>query len=317
MLSGLLGNKVKASYAVFGCGFYDLGSNWKAMIDTMSSFTRTTWLTFLDAGRRESNMKAAYFIEGETNDHYFWPEAVTATLQAVPGTKNQARGPNLNHVQLPNGGTMQSLYFDYYLKGVGSSFATDSISNVVTQADGGKKVYTSIKVPSGVTLDSVKLYYSVPDTTWEFRTWLPINATLESGTTYSAVLSSDLVKKNVDYYAFVTDTRKFSTSSYIYSVSATTEVAADFVPQNKNWFDVVADRTNETIAVDFRLFSDSRVSIMIFDTRGACMKSITYDRVHKGVGSQLIDIRDMRPGIYVVKLMAHGIKQARRINIVR
>ncbi len=317
MLSGMLDNKVKASYAVFGCGFYDKGTFWTAILDTMSDVTRNTWITFLDAGRRESNMKAAYFIEGETNDHFFWPSSVTATLQAVPGVKNQARGPNLNHTQLPAGGTMQQMYFDYYLKKAGSGFATDSISGVVTQTDGSKKIFIGVAVPAGVSLDSVKLYYSIPDTIWEFRTWQPVNAALESGTTYSAVLSSDLVKKNVDYYAFVTDTRNFSTSSYIYSVSAATEIAVNSIPQNKNRFEVVADRAHETIAVEYRLFSATSVSILVFDMRGACVKSIPNDFERAGSNSQVVDIRDVRPGIYVVKLLAQGIMLSRHISIVR
>jgi dienelactone hydrolase len=220
MLSGLLGAKVKASYAVFGCGFYDAGSNWTALIDTMSAVTRTTWLTFLDAGRREPNMKAAYFLEAETDDTFFWPEAVAATVNAVPGIKNHVWGPNLNHNQLPNGPAMVTMYFDYYLKAIGSAFSTVAIPSAALQTDSSRKVLINVTVPGGVTLDSVRLYYSQQAANWQVRNWIPLIAKLETGTTYSAVLSAALVKSHVDYYAFVIDTRKFASSSLMYNAAS-------------------------------------------------------------------------------------------------
>ena len=106
------------------------------MIEALPDSTRNIWLTYFDAGRRAPNIKADYFLEGESNDTFFWPEAVAATVNAIPGTKNHTWGPNLDHTQLPSGGTMQRLHFDYPLKGIGSPFATVNISNVAVQTDG-------------------------------------------------------------------------------------------------------------------------------------------------------------------------------------
>ncbi len=217
-LSGVLGSKVKASWAYLGCGFYDKGSFWKALIDTMSVVTKSTWLTYLDAGRRAPNIKAPYFLEAASNDTYFWPEAVTATLDAIPGIKNHFWGPNLNHQGVAS--PMKQLFFDYYLKGTGYPLASATITQVTSQMDNGKKVFVAASVPAGVTVDSVKLYYSIPDTNWQGRKWMPLEAKLETGTTYSAVLTSDLVSKNVDYYAIVKDNRGVLASSMMLRASA-------------------------------------------------------------------------------------------------
>jgi dienelactone hydrolase len=225
MLSGLLGDKVKAAYAVFGCGFYDKGSFWKTIIADLSAADRNTWLTYLDAGRRAPGMKAAYFLEGETNDTYFWPEAVTATLDAVPGVKNHAWGPNLNHHQMDAGATMQRLWFDYYLKGTGSPFAEVSVNKIEAQKDGSRKIGFDVKLPAGVTVDSARLYYSEVKTDWQSRVWIPIAAKVEAGSGpagYGATLPAELSGKQYDYYALVTDARTVATASAMYNSAATT-----------------------------------------------------------------------------------------------
>ncbi|MRG47535.1 alpha/beta fold hydrolase [Chitinophaga sp. SYP-B3965] len=214
MLAGLLEKKVKAAYAVFGCGFYDLGSFWKEIIRKMPDQDRATWLTHLDAGRRAKHIKAPYFIETGTNDTYFWPEAVMATLREIKGTKNHAWVPNFNHVQGPNGSQMQQLYFDHYLKGIDQPFGKIQISRRKQQADGTEEIYISVNLPSGIQADSVKIYYSDRSANWQARTWLPLPAQATSPNTYKAVLPSTL--KNIDFYAYMKDSRNVVLSSLMY-----------------------------------------------------------------------------------------------------
>lgn len=226
LLTGLLGDKVKAAYAVFGCGFYDKGSFWKDMIAAMPAADRDVWLQYLDAGRRAPNIRAAYFLEGETNDTYFWPEAVGATLDAVIApNKNHAWGPNLNHNQMAAGGTMQRLHFDYYLKGLGNAFATVEVKNIAAQPDGGKKIGFDVKLPSGVVVDSARLWYSEVKPDWQSRVWVPINAKSETGSAYSAILPADIAAKQVNYYVLVTDTRTVATASSMYNSASTTGIS--------------------------------------------------------------------------------------------
>ena len=219
ILSGLLGSKVKAAYAVWGCGFYDLGSFWQELIAAMAPADRETWLTYFDAGRRGPQVKGAYFLEGASNDTYFWPEAVGASIEAVAGDKNHVWGPNLNHQQLPAGSSMQRLHFDYQLKGSGSAFAKATVSLIESQPDGSKQVTIDVAVPVGVSIDSAQLYYSEQGPAWPERQWLALEATPLAGQ-YLATIPTDIASKQINFYAFVTDTRMVSVSSLMFDSSS-------------------------------------------------------------------------------------------------
>ncbi|HTH83646.1 MAG TPA: alpha/beta fold hydrolase [Mucilaginibacter sp.] len=215
-LSGILGKRVKAAYAVFGCGFYEKATFWVKIIADLPDSVRTPWLKYFDAGRRAPGIKAPYFLEATSNDTYFWPESVTATLDVIPGTKNHVWDTNFNHKQQPAGPTMQKLYFDYYLKGVGQPFGTAKITNEKLAADSSKQITIKVDEPKGVTASSVVLYYSVPTDKWQTRVWVPINATAD-GSNYTATIPADLVKKGVNYYAYVTDDRTVAVASNMYN----------------------------------------------------------------------------------------------------
>ncbi len=224
-LTGLLGSKVKAAYAVFGCGFYDKGSFWKNIIAGLSAADRDVWLANLDAGRRAPGIKAAYFLEGETNDTFFWPEAVAATLNAVPGTaKNHVWGPGLNHKQLPAGPAMQRFWFDYHLKGTGSAFSQVAIAASEAVAGKGRKITIAVTPAAGVTIDSVQLQCSGPGTDWQSRVWKAVKAQAVIGGSgaamlFTASIPDSLAGKVADFYAMATDNRGVATGSLMYNTS--------------------------------------------------------------------------------------------------
>jgi dienelactone hydrolase len=216
MLCGLLGDKVKAAYSYWGCGYYDEGSFWQGIIQKMPAVLRQQWLTYFDAGRRAAQIKAHYFIEAASNDTYFWPDAVKATLRAIPGAKNNVWGPNVNHALTPRSSMMQELYFDYYLKDQGSPFITAGISKIDPLNDGSKKISIKLKAPKGIKADTVRLYYSEPAKNWQLRVWVPIVSKKKKKNCYTVVLPADLIRKQVIFYAYVTDSRGVVTSSNLY-----------------------------------------------------------------------------------------------------
>jgi dienelactone hydrolase len=216
MLAGLLGNRIKAAYAVFGCGFYDQGSFWVKIISALPSKERNTWLKYFDAGRRAGHIKAPYFLDAASNDTYFWPEAVTNTLAAISGNKNHLWGPNYNHRQMPNGGNMQHLYFNYYLKGIGKPFGEASIVTDKLQRDSSRKIVIKVDMPAGVAPDSVLLYYCERNTTWQLRKWIPIESKKRTDQLYDVIIPAELVKKGIDYYGYITDDRKVAVSTAMY-----------------------------------------------------------------------------------------------------
>ena len=213
-LSGVLGSRVKAAYAVFGCGFYEKGSFWKKLISELPDSVRTAWLTWFDAGRRAPKIKAAYFLEAASNDNFFWPEAVQSTMNAIPGTKkNHVWDTNLNHVQQPAGPVMQQHFFDHYLKGEGEEFARAKISERKTNPDSSIRVTVKLEIPTGVSIDSVLLYYSYTDTKWQNRKWIAITAEKAEKNKYIALIPASIASKSIDYYAYVTDIRSVSVCS--------------------------------------------------------------------------------------------------------
>jgi dienelactone hydrolase len=116
MVCGLAGDQVQAGFALYGCGFFDLGSQSsptnapynpklpRTSLARLLPEERERWLNGLDAGRRAPGMKAAYYLAAATNDFFGWPRAAQATLDAIPGAKNHLFAPNANHkIPVPGG----------------------------------------------------------------------------------------------------------------------------------------------------------------------------------------------------------------------
>jgi cephalosporin-C deacetylase-like acetyl esterase len=215
-ISGLLGKRIKAAYSYWGCGFYEKGSFWKELIEKLPVSDRATWLKYFDAGRRASNIKANYFIEAAPNDTFFWPPAVAATLDAIKGEKNHTWGPNVNHTLTPTSDLMQEVFFDHQLKGVGAAFPSVKITKIKQQADGSKVVSIKTFIPRGVKADSINIYYSEKSNNWQKRKWLPIKAVLQGGNKYRVVIPADIVNRQIDFYAYLIDSRKVSVASFMY-----------------------------------------------------------------------------------------------------
>ena len=185
-------------------------------INQLSSKTKETWLKYLDAGRRAPTITAPYFIEAPTNDSYFWPEAVMATLGAITAEKNQLFLPNLNHKASAYITAYRKKYFDLYLKREGKHFPKVTIEKSEIQDDNSKKIFISVELPEDFEVEYVKLYYSEPVANRTLREWRAIDASLVSSNSYTAIIPEEFVKKGVNYFAIVMDSRTLMSSSLIY-----------------------------------------------------------------------------------------------------
>jgi cephalosporin-C deacetylase-like acetyl esterase len=248
--AGLLGSRVKAAYSTWGCGFYETGSFWSGSIAQMPSHYKSDWLTYLDAGRRANDITAPYFIDQATNDTYFWPEAVSATLNAITGTKNHVTMANLNHATLSSSAAMKQRYMNYYLKGVGSPFGTINITSSDMQLDGSLKINMNVSLPAGVSLSSVQLYYSVPTSTWQTRNWIELPATLVNGMNYNVILPASLVNQGVNYYANMIDNRQFQTSSAMYKTTTSLNTVSNIALSGVSVFPNPLKQDKLTIKMD-------------------------------------------------------------------
>lgn len=236
MVCGLAGDQVRAGFSVFGCGFYEYSSQLngpKSPLGAMPPADRERWLKDLDAGRRAAGMKAAFFIAGAANDFFFWPRAVQATLDAIPGEKNHLYAPNANHKAPLPGGTMFSRaageiftptpfqayptpggnkanwlamevpFFDYYLNGRGQPLPR------VTVAPGKEPLRARFRVTAPCPLTKVEIFWTRANPDVMKREWLALPATPAGEQTYEARLPAEAA----DWFAVVSDNRPVTVSS--------------------------------------------------------------------------------------------------------
>ena len=241
MVCGLAGDQVRAGFAVFGCGFYDLTAQLngpKSTLGALSEEERQRWLLHLDPGRRAPGMKAAYFNAGAMNDFFYWPRAVQATLDAIPGEKNHVYAPNSNHkIPLPGGTVfpnkpaepfkptafqpyptpsggkanwlaMEVPFFDFYLKGIGKPLPKVSVEK---SAD-PRLAKFSITAPCPIT--KVEVYWAKADPDVMKRQWLALPATKTNADRYEAQLPAEAA----DWFAIASDDRPVSVSSDLISI---------------------------------------------------------------------------------------------------
>jgi dienelactone hydrolase len=225
IVSGLANPLIKASFSVYGSGFYDDGSVFLKNLNVMDPWERATWLKYLDAGRRVSSIKTPFFIAAAANDNWFYPPAVTSTLKNSKGPVSHLFAPNNSHkVELP-GGTegkspeepgwlaMERIYFDYYLKGIGQPFP--KIQEIKTEKSSSGNTQIKFKVSSPTEIASGQVCYSPVGVEWPKRKWEIIPATASADGWYVAEIPSNELKQPFECYATVSDSRPISVSSYL------------------------------------------------------------------------------------------------------
>lgn len=243
MVCGLAGAQVRAGFAIFGCGFYEFTSQEKTTMAKMSDAEKATWLRDLDAGRRAPGIQADFFLVGATNDFFFWPRAVQATLDAIPGHKNHLYSPNSNHQALPPGGTvfppthaepfkptafqsfptpsgnkanwlaMEVPYFDFLLKGEGEPFPK------VTLIPSPDPLVPRFSITAPRKLTQVQVWWSVPNDDWMGRKWLAIPARTKGDGLYEASIPPDFAGDGTDWFVVASDDRPVSVSSDLVRVA--------------------------------------------------------------------------------------------------
>jgi len=236
MVCGLAGDQVRAGFAVYGCGFYDLTAQLngpKSTLGGMPVEERERWLAQLDAGRRAPGMKAAYFVAGAANDFFYWPRAVQATLDAIPGEKNHLFAPNANHKAPLPGGTifpkgpavpfkatpfqpfptpsgskanwlaMEVPFFDFYLKGLGEPLPKMSVEKT------RDPLVASVSISAPRPLTKVEFWWAKANPDVMKRLWVaePANKTCESK--YEAQLPAEAA----DWFAVASDDRPVTVAS--------------------------------------------------------------------------------------------------------
>ena len=104
MLSGVLGERVQASFNLYGSGFYQLDAMGSDALNQMDELNRNAWIKNFDAGTRLNRCRAVYLMYSAANDIFFKPPSIMATFDAIPDNKYLCFGPNKSHyMSLPGG----------------------------------------------------------------------------------------------------------------------------------------------------------------------------------------------------------------------
>ncbi len=226
VIAGLAQTDIKAAYAIYGSGHFDLGSSFQTSLNKFSKPQFDAWMTELDAKNYAPNIQADFFEAAATNDNFFWMPAVAATLDDIHSHKNMVLAPNDDHWMNVPGGcdrtkvgvphsngwmSMQLVYFDYLLKGKGEPFPEVEDATAGIPKEGVSHIRFHVRGAIGAARAS--LYYSSPDAPWKKRVWLQIKAESHGGW-YEAQVPS-----NADWFASITDSRPVTVTSAIQSSS--------------------------------------------------------------------------------------------------
>ena len=196
-LSGLLGDRVRAGFSLYGSGFYLADSAFTKDLKSLKPERRQEWIRNYDAGTRLTNARATLFLCPAAKDHFFRPPSVLATYDAITSPKFLCFGPRQSHwIDLPGGTTtwdgptyteMEPVFFR-------SVFEGKTLPKLALAKEPG--TFSVQHLPKDA---KVWAYYSTNlQTNWPARVWIKADATALSPTTFQAVVPEGL--KAYDWY---------------------------------------------------------------------------------------------------------------------
>ena len=198
MISGIASHRVHASFSVYGCGFYDVGSDWRRSLESLSPTDLTKWLDGLDAGRKAPQMTSNYFLTSPTDDWYFWPSAMMATFNSITNAENNfAIAANEAHRLSFPGGTgsskhgphrtyMEIQWMNYWLKGLGTKFGR--CEPVGTPSREGDSMRVRFQYTGETAEEGTEIWYSYGETPTKSGWWRSIAITNEGNSVYSGLI---------------------------------------------------------------------------------------------------------------------------------
>ncbi len=237
MAAAIAGDKLQAAFPIYGAGYYDLASTWMATLRNMPEDERERWLAAFDPGRMAGNLSADYMILQASNDWFFWPPSIEATLDSIPAPgpsaqKNWLFSPNDYHaIRLP-GGTgdpkvdhrrhrtyMEVRFMDWKLKGEGAAFPTArAVGEPVREGD---SIRVRFRVTSELPIASTEVYWSGGEMPWRFQWWEAVEADQDEEGVYQALIPVRHADLPLNWVGVVSDEGSASVSTRIQRVRPT------------------------------------------------------------------------------------------------
>jgi dienelactone hydrolase len=231
MISSLKQDRIKTAFAVYGAGYYDLGTSFDASLVVRGMSNRDIWLENFDAGRVAENMTAPYFLAAAADDWFFWPSSVQATWDEITAPKNIVYSANTHHsLSFPGGNVgptpvdasvhraMEEIpWMDYHLQDKGKPFPR--CSAVADATRDGQDIRVSFTVDAPEPLTSTSVWYSYGETPWRTRFWQEVQAQADGDGRYTASLTVEEPDQPLSWYGLVTDKRDISVSTPMQAVN--------------------------------------------------------------------------------------------------
>jgi dienelactone hydrolase len=242
MVSGLAGDRVRAAFSIYGCGFYDEGSHWSHTIGGLPEETRKRWVEHLDAGRQAKGIRAHYFIAAAANDWFFWPHIVMRTLNEIPAPKNLVFAPNDSHCITVPGGTggppafdrqghrtyMEILWMDYHLKGAGEPFPV--CQPVGAPLRKGDAIEVRFRVAGPKPVRDASVWVAPAEMPWRLKWWRKVEVQPAGDGLYTALLPVEETEYALNWFGLATDERHISISTPMQEVQP---AALGFKPEER------------------------------------------------------------------------------------
>ena len=214
MLSGLLGDRVQAAFNLYGSGFYQLDAIGSGALRKMSKTDRNAWVKNFDAGARLGRCRAAFLMYSATNDIFFKPPSVMATLDAIPGNKYFCFGPNKSHyMSLPGGpvrweypitAEVEPAFFAHVL--AGNNPPLPDLSAAPVPRKGKTLKFTARNCPDRATGWFYVSWLPAPRRGWSSRDWARLEAVRGTGGKFTCSIPESLGA--FDWYGGITFTLK-------------------------------------------------------------------------------------------------------------
>ncbi|MGD9498133.1 MAG: alpha/beta hydrolase family protein [Armatimonadota bacterium] len=238
MAAALAGDKLAAAFPIYGAGYYDLASVWMPTLQAMPDDERERWLAAFDPGRLATNIRADYMILQATDDWFFWPPSIEATLDTIPAEgpgprKNWLFSPNDYHAIRQPGGTgsalvnhtefrtwMELRFMDWRLKGTGAAFPTArAVGEPVREDDGHVRV--RFATTSELPLISAQVFWTAGEMPWRLQWWEPVAAQEVGEGVYEAAIPVRHASRPILWLGVVSDAGEASVSTRIGRIEPT------------------------------------------------------------------------------------------------
>lgn len=258
MLSGLLGDQVKAAFATYGGGFYDKGTIFMENLADLPEKEKNRWLDNMDAGAYVGGIRANFFGAYAANDWFFWPSSIMQTYDAITSPKNLVFSPNTSHVLNFLGGNvgatpvdqfvhraMQEIdWMNWHLKKEGGPFPQCRVASAPARKGAFIEVEFQVEGPASIVTS--KVWYSFGETPWRTRLWQEVEAKKSDESLYRASIPVEEVDQPINWFALVSDSRNISVSTPV----------SELLPTSLGF--TVADRHAGYFAEDFETKSSQR-----------------------------------------------------------